>query len=58
MENMLFDVLSRLLATIGRVVMLARSRQQKDVFVLLYSLLDAVCHLTEAIEKSLQDGRK
>jgi hypothetical protein len=52
----LFEVLSRLVAVTGRIVMLARLRRQGSMIVFVYSLLDLVCHAMDAIEKSLQDG--
>jgi hypothetical protein len=55
MESDVFVKLSRLIATIGRVIVLARLRRQTFILVFVCSLLDVMCHAMDAIEKSLQD---
>lgn len=55
MESDVFVLLSRLIAAVGRVVMLARLRKQMALVTVVCMLLDMVCHVMAAIEKALLD---
>ncbi len=55
MESDLLGVLARLLSVIERIVVLARLRRQPVTVMLVYVLLDALCHAMGAIERSLRD---
>ncbi len=55
MDADLFLVVSRLMATLGRMVVLARHRRQPVIVVLVCVLLDALCHAMDAIERFLRD---
>ena len=58
METDVFVCLSRLVAIVGRVVVLARLRKQPFIIVLVCSLLNIFYRAFDAIEKSLQDNTK
>ena len=54
-EADVFLLLSRLMATIGRILLLARRDRNAQALLLIRSLLVPMCHGMEAIEKALQD---
>ncbi len=55
MESDVFVLLSRLVAAVGRVVMLARLRKQTALVAVVCMLLDMMCHVMDAIGKALLD---
>ncbi len=54
MDADLLLVVSRLIATLGRIVVLARARRQEVMLAVVCSLLALVCHALKAVEKSLE----
>lgn len=48
-------LLARLMATVGRILLLARRDRNAEALWLIRSLLVPMCHGMEAIEKALQD---